>query len=113
MFENAKYLTENEKKSLAEIKQRVSALFTVKQYILFGSKARGDAAPDSDIDVLVITKQELVHGERNRMSDVFFEVNLVYHTNYSFVCVNAGEWESELWQHVPLHINVVAEGIPV
>lgn len=34
-----------------------------KQLIMFGSQARGDAHPDSDIDVLVVLKGEVNAGE--------------------------------------------------
>jgi len=41
-------------KLLEEITQRILAISTPEQVILFGSYARGDPGPDSDIDLLVI-----------------------------------------------------------
>lgn len=39
---------------LAEITRRIRAVSDPQQIILFGSYARGDAGPDSDLDLLVI-----------------------------------------------------------
>lgn len=39
---------------LTEITQRIIAVSDPEQIILFGSRARGDAGADSDIDLLVI-----------------------------------------------------------
>ena len=39
---------------LAEITQRVVTASDPEQIILFGSQARGDAGPDSDLDLLVV-----------------------------------------------------------
>ena len=43
---------------LAEITRRIVAVSDPQQIILFGSQARGDAGPDSDLDLLV-TKDEV------------------------------------------------------
>ncbi len=52
-------LTENEKKTLESVKKNVSAVFDVESFMFFGSKARGNAHPDSDVDLLVVTRKEL------------------------------------------------------
>lgn len=51
-------LTDNEKKALQRFKEKLldklgSQIISIK---LFGSKARGDAHPESDIDILIIVK---------------------------------------------------------
>jgi predicted nucleotidyltransferase len=42
---------------IQEITQRIASGFAPEQVILFGSQARGDAKPGSDIDLLVIFSQ--------------------------------------------------------
>ena len=113
MLENAKGLTGNEKQALAQIKRRVSALFEIRQFILFGSKARDEASPDSDIDLLLITARELEHGEKHVISDAIFEVNLRYDTLFSFIAVDEKQWNSRLYSFYPIHVNVEREGISV
>lgn len=41
---------------LGEITRRIRAVSDPEQIILFGSYARGEAGPDSDVDVLVIER---------------------------------------------------------
>jgi predicted nucleotidyltransferase len=41
---------------LGEITRRIRTTTTPEQIILFGSHVRGDATPDSDLDLLVIVK---------------------------------------------------------
>jgi predicted nucleotidyltransferase len=43
---------------LDEIVQRILAVSDPEQIILFGSYARGDAGPDSDLDFLVVKAEE-------------------------------------------------------
>ncbi|MBI5059973.1 nucleotidyltransferase domain-containing protein [candidate division KSB1 bacterium] len=46
---------------LAELKQRLTDLYgeRLERLVLYGSQARGDAQPDSDIDVLVVLRGEV------------------------------------------------------
>jgi predicted nucleotidyltransferase len=50
------YLTEKERQVVIEFVQRVRQRFDgqVASVVLFGSRARGEAEPDSDMDVLVV-----------------------------------------------------------
>lgn len=51
---------------LKELKEKLSAHYgeQLSRLVLYGSQARGDAEPDSDIDVLVVLK-----GEVNRSKE--------------------------------------------
>ena len=53
---------------LTEITRRIVAVCDPQQIVLFGSRARGDAGPDSDLDLLVI-KDEVAspRGEAARI----------------------------------------------
>lgn len=113
MLDNAQCLSDNERAALVEIKRRVSALFDVRRYILFGSKARGEATPDSDVDLLMITGRQLPHRDRHVISRLITEVNLEYDTLFSFIAVDQSEWNSKLYSYLPIHGNVEREGIEV
>jgi predicted nucleotidyltransferase len=51
--------------ALAEVVRRLTEAYQPQRIYLFGSKARGDAGPDSDYDLLLIVPDE-VPPERRR-----------------------------------------------
>jgi predicted nucleotidyltransferase len=67
---------------LEEITQRILAVSNPEQIILFGSKARGDVGPDSDLDLLVIKDEvESTRAEAARiyqaLADLLVPVDVV------------------------------------
>ena len=50
---------------LAELVARMAAVGKPKKIVLFGSRARGDAGPNSDIDLLVIEESSLPRYKRS------------------------------------------------
>jgi predicted nucleotidyltransferase len=54
---------------LDELVQRITARFAPDKIILFGSRARGDELPDSDIDVLVLFDE--VEDRHRRTTDLY------------------------------------------
>jgi len=49
---------------LLEIVEKMCYVGSPEKIILFGSRARGDAKPDSDIDLLVVEKSDLPRYKR-------------------------------------------------
>jgi predicted nucleotidyltransferase len=63
--------------------------------ILFGSQARGDATPDSDIDLLVILKNQFDSYQENKKNSQFIaDICLKYDTVISCFLMNRDTWES-------------------
>jgi hypothetical protein len=109
-----KTLNEPELTALMELKQRLSQIFTLREVILFGSKIRGDAEIDSDLDVLVLIEEPKTWSHRLMVSDCCLEVNLAHDTNLSCLVENHSEWQvcaEHIW--VPFKDNVMREGISV
>ncbi len=50
--------------TLDEIVRHIVRVLDPEKIILFGSYARGDAGPDSDVDLAVIAETELPRGKR-------------------------------------------------
>jgi predicted nucleotidyltransferase len=98
---------------LSELRSRFEALYGPRfvRLVLFGSHARGDAEPGSDIDVLVVLEGPVVPGEEiARTGEVASEMSLDNNVVISCTFISADRFERE---ESPLMINVRREGVLV
>ena len=106
-------MSEQLRSLLKELRSRFETLYGPRLVclVLFGSHARGDAEPGSDIDVLVVLDGPVRPGEeiRRSINDVA-ELSLENNVVFSCVFVSHDRFESEL---SPLLINVRREGVPI
>ena len=79
--------------------------------ILFGSQARGEARTDSDIDVLVIVRDEFDYGDLiQRTSAIVSALSLEYDVVISRAFASRQRFEQE---RSPFFLNVRREGVTV
>jgi predicted nucleotidyltransferase len=98
---------------LADLRCRFTALYGKRfvQMILYGSQARGDAGPDSDIDVLVVLQGPVQPAEEIvRTGRIVTELSLLYGSVVACVFIDQ---EQFLHRQGPLLRNVRREGIAV
>jgi uncharacterized protein len=80
--------------------------------VLFGSRARGDARSDSDIDVLVLLAQSNWPVE-HRVLTIASRLSLEHDVIFNPYVVSQERWEwMQRVQH-PLHHSILLEGIPL
>ena len=70
---------------LDEIVQRIVSTFHPERIILFGSRARGEARPDSDVDLLVIADSSKPRHQRaaplyGAVSDILVPMDILVYT---------------------------------
>ena len=82
----------------------------LKDIILYGSWARGEATPESDIDLIVVLAGEVIPGrEIDRIIEIISEINLKHNVLVSVYPISE---EAYLNLNSPLLLNVRREGIP-
>lgn len=79
---------------------------------LFGSKARGEDAADSDIDLLVVVNEACVEIE-DQVLDIAFEVNLKHEVYISPRVVDRAILDDPVWKITPFLQTVSKEGVPL
>ncbi len=104
-------ISDDLKNVLTILRQELKKLYSERLagVILFGSQARGEAHPNSDIDVLVVLQGEVQAGtEISRTSRLVADLSLTYDVVIS--CVFVSELQFTLEQS-PLMVNVRREGV--
>lgn len=107
-------LNVTQQNALRELRARLlTELDFVESLTLFGSAARGTAQAGSDIDLLVLTSRLLDNRSRHQITDIQFDINLKYGTNFSSLVVAASEWEHGVASVLPIKRAVVRDGVVV
>ncbi len=102
-----------DKQTAIEFKERVAALVPIVQFYVFGSRARGDAEPDSDVDVLVVLDSEADESARDYVSDCAWEAGYGHGIVVVPVVFGREEWENGPERHSLLARAVEVEGVPL
>ena len=98
---------------LRELKRRLRTLYgeRLADVVLFGSVARGEDTPHSDVDVLVVLHGPVDrYAENGRLADVVLDFISRYRQPLSPVVMDEATFLSGDW---PLLRNVREEGIPL
>lgn len=79
---------------------------------LFGSNARGDGAPDSDIDILILTQEE-GRNVRHEINSVSADIGLDYDVLINAIVISSERWAQMTRERFSLCRNVERDGIPL
>ena len=86
-------------------------LFPVARIVLFGSKVRGAAAPESDIDLLVLTRRPLDQRTKAGIVEALYDLQLELGVVVSTLVASVEEWEQGYFRVLPIHDEVEREGV--
>lgn len=96
---------------LQETRQGLSSLYgeQLEKVILFGSQARGDARPDSDIDLLIVLKNAFNYArESDRISHLIADLCLTNNVLISCAFATAEQLQK---QNTAFFRNIRQEGV--
>jgi len=106
-------LSGQEREAIRKAADSLKSMLPVSTVILFGSKARGTAGPESDIDLLVLTRCDVDEHVRQVISEQLSVINLEYEVELTAVAVNESQWESGVIRYSLIHSEVEVDGCVV
>lgn len=104
-------LSKVQKVAFEEIRISLKNLFPIQSIILFGSLASGEYDTESDVDLLILTKKQINRSERHLITDLVFEINLKYGTNFSTLVLDKHSWENGIYSVLPIKKEILKEGV--
>jgi predicted nucleotidyltransferase len=107
-------LDRKEKAALAELKSKLEALLgtRLKRLILFGSKARGNFGPDSDLDVAILV-DELTRELKSQIFDLVIDVEFLFELSITSLVFSLDEFEHLKSRERRIALDIESEGIPL
>jgi predicted nucleotidyltransferase len=113
-IESAAHLQERERLAVRVFVHRLHERFPgeILQTTLFGSKARGDSGPRSDIDILMVVREES-WSLRGEISTLAARVSLEYDVLIGPRVIGLERWERMKQDGFSLYRTIAAEGIPL
>ena len=91
-------LAANDRAAVLEAAECLAALLPVERVVLYGSKARGDDRPDSDIDLLILTSRPLTVAEGFQVTNLLRPAGGTTRevgVDRAF-CAGCGDWSNRL-----------------
>jgi predicted nucleotidyltransferase len=107
-------MNERDRHIIASLKQRILAACPqeLRKMIVFGSRSRGEAAPDSDLDVAVLVTRRTPDLER-RLDDIAYALmwDLDFRPIISLKIIAEADFLAGVQKGFSFYCNVAREGL--
>lgn len=108
-FKNIK-LSKDERRAIKAAATMLKTRFSAKEVILFGSKARGDSDPHSDIDLLLISPNPLHWKEEKAVVEALFDAGMENDVIFSPLFTSSNEWEGGIFKQFLIYQEIIKDG---
>jgi predicted nucleotidyltransferase len=97
---------------LADLKKRLEEQYcdSVKDVVLFGSRANNNANEFSDYDVLILLNLDYTSHDENKILDICYDVDIKYNILIDAHILSINELKSKRGKQ-PVFLNAIENGI--
>ena len=103
-------LLPNENKALNALKNILSEKYSILDFRIYGSKAKGTDVQGSDIDIMIVLEDHSPAIE-SEIDDLIFDVNLKYDCLISALYFGRKELEFGALAESPIYKKIIQEGV--
>ncbi len=109
------YWDKKEKEIFSTLKRQLQEKYrnAVKEIRVFGSRARGEQTPESDIDIMVLLDMPVDWRIKKEIHSLLAEIDLEYDVILSARIFSVDQWQSPLFRITPLFKSIEREGVLV
>jgi predicted nucleotidyltransferase len=105
-------LSNRDKQIVHAFKRRLEEFVNIVDLRVFGSRARGDNDPDSDLDIFIVV-EDLTPDLRRSISEIAWEIGFEHDQVISTTVTTSYNLEHGAMGANPLIFSIDREGIPV
>jgi uncharacterized protein len=102
----------NERAALLKLKREIEKTMNLVDYRVFGSKARSEESPESDIDVMIEVENYTPKAEV-LIDELVFEINLNHDCLISALIFGSKELHEGPLRESPIYRSISREGIRI
>jgi predicted nucleotidyltransferase len=110
-YNDSRKISQKAEDLLKRIGQEIHSIVPAAEIILYGSRARGDASPVSDWDLLILVDQPLDRIMIKKIKNALYDLELESDTILSSIIRTKEEWHSPRYSVLPFKRMVEQEGV--
>ncbi len=106
-----KAISQDEKALLKRCANFIKRLDPSAEVILYGSRARGEAEPESDYDLLILTDGDVDIEREDLFRRQLFPIEIETGCVFTVILFSRRDWNTPLYRVMPFYQNVEKDGV--